>query len=81
MGHGVCGTAVAEGKDQNVPDVTARGNYIACNGFTRSELVVLLRKNGEIVGQIDIDSDVVDPILAEEEAALKRVADALGDLL
>ncbi|CAM6122639.1 unnamed protein product [Calypogeia fissa] len=81
VGHGVCGTAVAEGKDQNVPDVAARDNYIACNRFTRSELVVLLRKNGEIVGQIDIDSDVVDPFSKEEEAALKKVADALGDLL
>ncbi|CAM6089718.1 unnamed protein product [Calypogeia fissa] len=81
VGHGVGGTAVAEGKDQNVPDVAARDDYIACNLSTRSELVVLLRRNGEIVGQIDIHSDVVDPFSKEEEAALKKVADALGDLL
>ncbi|CAM6092066.1 unnamed protein product [Calypogeia fissa] len=81
VGHGVCGTAVEEGKDQNVPDVSARHNYIACNRRTRSELVVLLRKNREIVGEIDIHSDVVDPVSKEEEAALKKVADALGDLL
>ncbi|CAM6093698.1 unnamed protein product [Calypogeia fissa] len=49
--------------------------------ITRSELVVLLRKNREFVGQIDIHSDVVDPFSKEEEAALKKVADALGDLL
>ncbi|CAM6119890.1 unnamed protein product [Calypogeia fissa] len=81
VGNGVCGTAVTEGKDQNVPDAAARHNYIACNRFTRSELVVLLRKNREIVGQIDIHSDVVDPFSKEEEAAFKKVADALGDLL
>ncbi|CAM6109155.1 unnamed protein product [Calypogeia fissa] len=81
VGCGVCGTAVAEGKDQNVPDVAARDNYIACNRRTRSELVVLFRKNREIVGLIDIHRDVVDPFSKEEEAALKKVADALGDLL
>ncbi|CAM6093697.1 unnamed protein product [Calypogeia fissa] len=48
--------------------------------ITRSELVVLLRKDREIVGQIDIHSNVVDPF-SKEEAALKKVADALGDLL
>src|SRR5678815_3414863 len=41
VGSGVCGTAVATGEDQNVGDVRAIGNYIACNIWTRSELVVL----------------------------------------
>src|SRR3972149_8982995 len=41
IGQGVCGTAVATGQDQNVPDVRAVSNYIACNTWTRSELVVL----------------------------------------
>ena len=44
VGHGVCGTAVATGEDQNVPDVRAISNYIACNLWTRSELVVLIRR-------------------------------------
>ncbi|MGH7594258.1 MAG: GAF domain-containing protein, partial [Gemmatimonadales bacterium] len=39
VGHGVCGTAIATGEDQNVGDVRALENYIACNVFTRSELV------------------------------------------
>src|SRR6266508_4193335 len=37
VGHGVCGTAVATGQDQNVPDVRSVSNYIACNAWTRSE--------------------------------------------
>jgi GAF domain-containing protein len=81
VGTGVCGTAVASGMDQNVPDVTAVGNYLACNTWTRSELVVLIRRGTTILGQIDIDSDVSDPFTPEEEGAVKQVADALGILL
>lgn len=81
VGKGVCGTAVATGEDQNVGDVRARDNYLACNLDTRSELVVLIRQGKTILGQIDIDSDVLDPFSAEEEAEVKKVADALGVLL
>jgi len=81
VGVGVCGTAVASGKDQNVPDVRAVENYLACNSWTRSELVVLIRRGSLILGQIDIDSDVPDPFTPEEEVAVKQVADALAILL
>lgn len=81
VGHGVCGTAVATGSDQNVPDVRAVSNYIACNAWTRSELVVLIRRGPLILGQIDIDSDVPDPFTSEEEAEVRKVADALAVLL
>jgi GAF domain-containing protein len=81
VGQGVCGTAVATGEDQNVPDVRAVGNYLACNLETRSELVVLIRRGDEILGQIDIDSDTVDPFTPAEHAEVKRVADALAVLL
>jgi GAF domain-containing protein len=81
VGMGVCGTAVSSGQDQNVPDVRAVQNYIACNAWTRSELVVLIRRGNVILGQIDIDSDVPNPFTPEEEAAVKRVADAVAILL
>jgi GAF domain-containing protein len=81
VGVGVCGTAVALEQDQNVPDVTAVGNYLACNTWTRSELVVLIRRGTMILGQIDVDSDVPDPFTAEEERAVRQVADALAILL
>ena len=81
VGTGVCGTAVASGRDQNVPDVSAVGNYLACNAWTRSELVVLIRRGATILGQIDIDSDVPDPFTKDEEAQVRQVADALGILL
>lgn len=81
VGKGVCGTAVATGKDQNVPDVRAVENYIACNTWTRSELVVLIRRGNRILGQIDVDSDDPDPFTPTEEAEVRRVADALAVLL
>jgi GAF domain-containing protein len=81
VGHGVCGTAVATGQDQNVPDVRAVTNYISCNTWTRSELVVLIRRGSTILGQIDVDSDVPDPFTPAEEAAVRKVADALAVLL
>jgi L-methionine (R)-S-oxide reductase len=81
VGQGVCGTAVATGQDQNVADVRAVSNYIACNAWTRSELVVLIRRGTTILGQIDIDSDVPDPFTSEEEGSVRRVADALAVLL
>jgi L-methionine (R)-S-oxide reductase len=81
VGKGVCGTAVATGTDQNVPDVTAVDNYLACNTWTRSELVVLIRRGTAILGQIDVDSDVADPFTPEEQAEVRKVADALAVLL
>lgn len=81
VGKGVCGTAVSEGRDQNVGDVRALTNYLACNLETRAELVVLIRRGPLILGQIDIDSDVPGPFTAEEHQALKAVADALAVLL
>ncbi|MEE8361262.1 MAG: GAF domain-containing protein [Gemmatimonadales bacterium] len=81
VGKGICGSAVAEGANQNVGDVTARDEYLACNLDTRSELVVLIRRGDLILGQIDIDSDQLDPFTPEEEAAVQQVADALAVLL
>ncbi len=79
IGKGVCGTAVAENRDQNVPDVRALTNYLACSLETRSELVCLIRDpRGNVVGQIDIDSHFPAAFGPEEEAAVRRVADEIG---
>ena len=81
VGRGICGQAVAERRDRNVPDVHRAEGYLACSVETRSELVVLIRRHEEILGQIDIDSDVVGGFAPEEEAAVRTVADALAALL
>ena len=80
VGVGVCGTAVARNEDMNVPDVTQTDNYLACSLETASELVVLIRDPaGRILGQIDIDSHTRDAFVTDEEAAVRQVADVLGD--
>jgi L-methionine (R)-S-oxide reductase len=80
VGVGVCGVAVAEGANQIVGDVTRLDNYLACSVGTRSEIVVLIRRGAEILGQIDIDSDLEDAFSSEDEALLARVADQLSHL-
>jgi GAF domain-containing protein len=78
VGKGVCGSAVAEGRDKNVPDVSREPNYLACSSATRSELVVLIRDEKKIFAQIDIDSHEVDAFDAHTETEVKKVADWLA---
>ena len=80
VGRGVCGTAVAENRDMNVPDVRAVSNYLACSVSTKSELVVLIRDaRGRILGQIDIDSHVPAAFGPREETMVRQVARELGE--
>ena len=80
VGEGVCGTAVAEKKDQNVPDVTKVENYLACSPRTKSELVVLIRAGDDIFGQIDIDAKEKDAFPARTEEPFALVADKLAEV-
>ena len=81
VGEGMCGRAVAERRDLNIPDVSQAEGYLACSIETKSELVVLIRRHDEILGQIDIDSDMRDPFTEAEQQAVTEVADALAVLL
>jgi GAF domain-containing protein len=78
VGQGVCGVAVAEGANQIVGDVTKLDNYLACSIETRAEIVVLIRRGTDIVGQIDIDSDLADAFSTEDESLLSRVSELLA---
>jgi GAF domain-containing protein len=78
VGEGVCGTAVSEDKNQVVEDVREVENYLACSIHTRSEIVVLIRHGGRIVGQFDIDSDTVGAFTAEDEALLKEIGEVVA---
>ena len=79
VGRGVCGTAVAERRNINVPDVTKADNYLACSTATRSELVVLIRRGERIYAQIDIDSHEQDAFDAASVTLVERVAEWLAD--
>ncbi len=80
VGQGVCGTAVAEKKNQNVGDVTAIDNYLACSPRTKSELVVLIRAGDEIFGQVDIDCRQKDCFSKGSQENLELVADKLAEV-
>lgn len=72
VGKGVCGTAVAENATQRVADVHAFPGHIACDCASRSEIVVPIRKNGEVIGVLDIDSPVEDRFTEEDQAGLEE---------
>lgn len=75
-GRGVCGTAWSEGQTQVVPDVDQFPGHIACSSASRSEIVVPLWRDGQVIGVLDIDSaelntfDDVDRLWLEKVAAI-----------
>jgi L-methionine (R)-S-oxide reductase len=78
VGQGVCGTAVAEGRNMNIPDVNITSNYLACSAETSSELVVLIRSGEKIHGQIDLDSNEIAAFDDSIENEVQKVADFLA---
>ena len=74
VGSGVCGTAVETGEVQRVANVHDFEGHIACDGDSRSELVVPLRREGEIFGVLDLDSPVTDRFSARDQAEITRLA-------
>ena len=80
VGKGVCGTAVAEKKNQNVGDVTAIDNYLACSPRTKSELVVLIRAGDEIFGQVDIDCRQKDGFSKGAQENLELISEKLAEV-
>ncbi|TSD66690.1 GAF domain-containing protein [Inquilinus sp. KBS0705] len=55
-GKGVCGTSWANAETLIVPDVEEFPGHIACSSLSRSEIVLPLYANGEVVGVLDVDS-------------------------
>ncbi|GAF71014.1 unnamed protein product [marine sediment metagenome] len=79
VGKGVCGSAAQSGKTEVVADVFKDDRYLACFVSTRSEIVVPIKKSGVVVGEIDIDSDVVDVFDKFDVVFLEKIADMLGE--
>lgn len=74
LGKGVCGTAAASRQTQRVADVHAFEGHIACDPNSRSELVIPLFRDGELLGVLDIDSPEHDRFNAEDQAGLEAIA-------
>ncbi len=80
FGKGICGQVAVSNSNFVVPDVTAQDNYIACSFTVKSEIVVPLFVNGVNIGQIDIDSNTLDPFKAEDERFLEFVNNQIAVL-
>ena len=81
VGRGVCGTAVAEGKTQLIPDVHQFPGHIACDSASNAEIVVPIRADGKIVGVLDLDSPYIGRFTKEDQAGLEafvRVLESEG---
>ena len=80
FGKGICGQVAVSNTNFVVPDVAAQDNYIACSFTVKSEIVVPLFVNGKNIGQIDIDSHVIDPFTEEDERFLELVNEEIAKL-
>lgn len=74
FGKGVCGTAWKEAQTIIVKDVDQFPGHIACSSASRSEIVVPLKVNGEVVGVIDIDSEKLSNFDSTDQKWLEKVA-------
>ena len=79
IGKGVCGSAAKTGKTEVVGDVHSDNRYIACFLSTKSEIVVPIKKDDIIVGEIDIDSDKKDAFTLKDKIFLEKIADMLSE--
>lgn len=80
FGKGICGQVAVSNENFVVPDVAAQDNYIACSFTVKSEIVVPIFVNGVNIGQIDIDSNVLDPFTEEDERFLEFVNNEVSSL-
>ncbi|MBO5177624.1 MAG: GAF domain-containing protein [Lachnospiraceae bacterium] len=76
-GRGVCGTALATKEAQLVKDVHEFPGHIACDSASNSEIVLPIRKNGNIVGVLDIDSPIVARFDEEDREGLQKLVEIL----
>jgi GAF domain-containing protein len=79
LGRGICGAAAAEKATIIVDDVHADARYLACSLETKSEIVVPIMKSGEVLGEIDIDSDRHAAFGAADQQMLEAVAALLAE--
>lgn len=80
IGKGVCGSAWAQKETLLVHDVEAFPGHIACSSLSKSEIVVPILKNGEVVAVLDVDSDQLNDFDAIDEKELNKLCSWLATL-
>jgi L-methionine (R)-S-oxide reductase len=79
LGQGVCGTAAARRATQRVADVHAFPGHIACDPDSRSELVVPVMRDGNVIAVIDLDSPLPGRFDAEDQAGIEALAKLIAN--
>ena len=79
VGKGVCGTAVKENKTQLVPNVHEFPGHIACDSASNSEIVVPLRREGTVIGVLDLDSTSFSRFTEEDREGLERFSEIIAN--
>ncbi|MFY7668084.1 MAG: GAF domain-containing protein [Crocinitomicaceae bacterium] len=80
-GKGVCGTSWEQGKTMLVPDVDQFPGHIACSSLSKSEIVVPLIKNQEVIGVLDVDSNQLNDFDAVDEKYLTELCQWLSSII
>lgn len=81
LDKGVCGAAARTRQTQRVEDVEAFPGHIACDAASRSELVVPLVKDGQLIGVFDLDSPRVGRFDEDDQRGLETIAQVFVDAL
>jgi GAF domain-containing protein len=81
VGRGVCGTAVVQSKTIRVADVHSFPGHIACDSASKSEIVIPIRKDGQIIGVLDIDSPVANRFTVDDQSFLEKFVEILSEAL
>jgi GAF domain-containing protein len=78
LGEGVCGAAAASGETQLIGDVHAFPGHIACDANSASELVVPVKRDGQVVAVIDLDSPSLMRFDSDDAAGIEALAELLS---
>ena len=81
FGKGICGQVAVSNENFVVADVSSQDNYIACSLSVKSEIVIPLFVNNINIGQIDIDSNTIDPFTQKDERFLEFVCESVASIM
>lgn len=74
IGKGICGFAAKTGRTEIISDVNKDSRYLQCFLSTKAEIVVPVMKDGRVVGEIDVDGDMLDAFSSVDQEFLEAVA-------
>lgn len=81
FGQGICGQAADTGKNFVIQDVSKETNYLSCSVTVKSEVVIPIFLDGKLLGELDIDSHMLNPFSPEDEHFLEAICQKVAPVL